>query len=211
MALQSLWYDTQLPKNIVSLIEEDLKDFDKNLENSRVGTAENGGIVEENVRDAKNAWIPDYHWSAGFIWHYVSKANRENFLYDIENISGSCLQYTVYDEGQFYSWHQDTGINGFYKPNVLIGQCDFQSNAENFICKETERIRKLSFSLQLSDNDEYDGGQFQLLDEGGKIYTAPKKRGTLIIFDSRASHRVRKVTRGTRKSIVGWIVGPRWK
>jgi PKHD-type hydroxylase len=75
----------------------------------------------------------------------------------------------------------------------------------------TERIRKLSFSLQLSDGDDYEGGQFQLMTESGKIYTAPKKRGTLIIFDARANHRVRKVTNGTRKSIVGWIVGPRWK
>jgi PKHD-type hydroxylase len=207
MASQSVWYDTQLPEEIVQIIESDLNIFDKDLHDSRVG---NGGI-EEKIRNAKNAWIPDSHWSSGFIWHYVCKANRENFLYNIENIQGSSMQYTVYDEGQFYNWHQDLGISGFYKPNVLPGQCNPEQNIEDHILRETERIRKISFSLQLSDADEYDGGQFQLLDEGGKIYTAPKKRGTLIIFDSRANHRVRKVTRGTRKSIVGWIVGPRWK
>jgi PKHD-type hydroxylase len=139
------------------------------------------------------------------------KANRENFLYDLTNIQGSSMQYTVYGEGQFYNWHQDLGISGFYKPNVLPGQCDPQSNAHDFITRETEYIRKLSFSLQLSDAEEYEGGQFQLLDETNRIYTAPKKRGTLILFDARASHRVRKVKNGTRKSIVGWIVGPRWK
>lgn len=207
MSFQSVWYDTSLPEEIVKILEKDLKIFDENLESSRIG----GGGLEEKVRNAKNTWIPDSHWTAGFIWHYVCKANRENFLYDIENIQGSSMQYTVYDEGEFYNWHQDLGISGFYKPNVLPGQCDPQQNAEDHILRETERIRKLSFSLQLSDSEDYDGGQFQLLDEGGKIYTAPKSRGTLIVFDARANHRVRKVTRGTRKSIVGWIVGPRWK
>lgn len=210
MAFEHLYYDTVLPEDVVSIIERDLKELDKNLEESRVGGAA-GGVLEENIRNAKNTWIPDSHWSAGFIWHYVAKANRENFLYEIENIQGSCMQYTVYGEGQFYNWHQDLGVSGFYKPDVLPGQCDPESNLVDFVSRETERIRKLSFSLQLSDGDEYEGGQFQLLGEGGKIYTAPKKRGTLIIFDARAAHRVRKVKSGTRKSIVGWIVGPRWK
>jgi predicted GIY-YIG superfamily endonuclease len=48
-------------------------------------------------------------------------------------------------------------------------------------------------------------------DENGKSYFAPKKKGVLIVFDSRAPHRVRKVTKGVRKSIVGWSVGPRWR
>ena len=33
----------------------------------------------------------------------------------------------------------------------------------------------------------------------------------MILFDSRTKHRVLKVTKGTRRSIVGWVVGPRWK
>jgi predicted 2-oxoglutarate/Fe(II)-dependent dioxygenase YbiX len=213
MAFQSAVFDTQLPEEVVSIIERDLVFSDEEFEDSRVGDAYSGtGELENKVRNAKNAWVPDTHWCAGFIWHYVCKANRENFLYDISNIQGSSMQYTVYDEGQFYTWHQDLGIHGFYKPNVLPGQSlDQNQNAFDFISRETEHIRKLSFSLQLSDSDEYEGGQFQLLDESGKIYTAPKKRGCLIIFDARSSHRVRKVTKGTRKSIVGWIVGPRWK
>ena len=93
MALQSVYYDTLLPEEVVSLMENDLKIFDEHLEDSRVGGGGEGGVVEENIRDAKNTWIPDTHWSAGFIWHYVMKANRENFLYDIANIQGSTMQY----------------------------------------------------------------------------------------------------------------------
>ena len=73
-----------------------------------------------------------------------------------------------------------------------------------------ELVRKLSFSLQLSDPDDYEGGNVQLLAEDGSSYIAPRKRGTIVLFDSRTQHRVLKVTKGTRKSIVGWVVGKRW-
>jgi predicted 2-oxoglutarate/Fe(II)-dependent dioxygenase YbiX len=62
-----------------------------------------------------------------------------------------------------------------------------------------ELVRKLSFSLQLSDPDDYEGGNVQLLDEAGQSYIAPRKRGTIVLFDSRTQHRVLKVTKGTRK------------
>ena len=51
----------------------------------------------------------------------------------------------------------------------------------------------------------------QLMDGAGKSYIAPRQRGCIILFDSRTPHRVLKVTKGTRRSIVGWVVGPRWK
>ena len=71
--------------------------------------------------------------------------------------------------------------------------------------------RKLSFAMQLSDPDDYEGGNVQLLDEAGNSYMAPRKKGCIMLFDSRTQHRVLKVTKGIRKSIVGWTVGPRWK
>jgi PKHD-type hydroxylase len=71
---------------------------------------------------------------------------------------------------------------------------------------------KLSVSLQLSDESEYEGGELQFLNTGqNSMYTAPKERGTIIIFDSRVKHRVRPIKKGARKSLVAWMVGPRWK
>ena len=74
--------------------------------------------------------------------------------------------------------------------------------------EKIEMVRKLSFAMQLSDPDDYEGGNVQFLDEFWNSYFAPRKRGTIVLFDSRTSHRVLKVTKGTRKSIVGWTVGP---
>jgi PKHD-type hydroxylase len=119
------------------------------------------------------------------------------------------MQYTRYGEGQFYGWHNDAGLATQYKP-VAIGNRE-QGRAQDFLNENLELVRKLSFAMQLSDPDDYEGGNVQLLDEMGKSYFVPRKRGTIVLFDSRTMHRVQKVKKGVRKSIVGWTVGPRWK
>ena len=143
------------------------------------------------------------------MWHYIERANRENFLYDLRCVDGESMQYTRYGEGQFYSWHNDAGLQTQYKPVSIGNRTD--GLGQDFLNENTEMVRKLSFVLQLSDPDDYEGGNLQLLDEAGKSYIAPRQRGTMILFDSRTMHRVLKVKSGVRKSIVGWTVGPRWK
>ena len=97
---------------------------------------------------------------------------------------------------------------------MTIGASESTTNEEyhkDKLSENYELVRKLSFSLQLSDPDDYEGGNVQLLDESNRSYIAPRNRGTIILFDSRTQHRVLKVTKGVRRSIVGWVVGPRWK
>jgi predicted 2-oxoglutarate/Fe(II)-dependent dioxygenase YbiX len=211
MAYQSIWYYTDLPKEIIEIIEKDIdNNFNKDIHQSKVGDGYEG-IVDKSKRNAKNAWIPTTHWVSGFLWHYVQRANRENFLYDLINIDGEALQYTVYNEGDYYGWHNDAGISSHYKP-VSVGNRGYgEEILQDFVNENCEKVRKLSFSLLLSDPNEYDGGNLQLMDETGKSYIAPRKKGVIVLFDSRTQHRVQKVTKGTRKSIVGWVVGPRWK
>lgn len=211
MAYQSIWFQTNLNPKVIDIIEEDLKDnFDPHLQDSRVGAGDYG-TVDRDKRNAKNAWVPTDHWIAGFVWHYVMRANRENFLYDLTNIDGESLQYTVYGEGEYYGWHNDAGLASYYKPMAGGNRGHGEAIAADFINENCEKVRKLSFSLLLSDPDTYEGGNLQLLDETGKSYIAPRQRGTIILFDSRAQHRVQKVTKGVRKSLVGWCVGNRWR
>ena len=66
--------------------------------------------------------------------------------------------------------------------------------------------RKLSMSLQLSDEKSYDGGDLILYYDQQK-YPTPKSKGTIIVFDSRITHEVTPVTRGERYSLVKWIHG----
>ena len=212
MAYQSIWYYTNIPKEIVDIIERDLTEqFDPQLHESRVGGGGDGGVLDKDKRNARNAWVPTTHWIAGFLWHYVTRANRENFLYDLTNIDGESLQYTMYGEGEHYGWHNDAGLSGQYKPVSAGNRGHGGEILQDFVNENCEKVRKLSFSLQLSDPEDYEGGNFQLMDETGRCYFAPRQRGTIILFDSRAMHRVLPVKKGVRKSIVGWTTGPRWK
>ena len=211
MAYQSIWYFSDIPTDIISIIEKDLSEsFDNKLQDSTIGEGDFGS-VDKDKRNAKNSWIPTSHWVSGFLWHYVMRANRENFLYDLTNIDGESLQYTVYGEGQYYGWHNDSGLSGLYKPKSIGNRGHGEEIMADFVNTHCEKVRKLSFSFLISDPDTYEGGNFQFLDESGKTYFAPRKRGTIILFDSRTQHRVLSVKKGVRKSIVGWVVGPRWK
>ena len=200
MAYQSIWYFTDLPEDVVEILDRDLyTNFDNKMQDSKLY----GSAINKEKRNSKNTWIPSTHWIAGFLWHYVQRANRENFLYDL-----TCI-------GEYYNWHNDSSIAVHYKPNgndIPAGESVNNQDAHvDYLNKNSELVRKLSFTLQLSDPNDYEGGNVQLLNDEGKKYIAPRQRGTIILFDSRTSHRVLKVTKGTRRSIVGWVVGPRWK
>ncbi len=206
MAFQSIWYTTELPKEQINILESDaVKNFEEKMLDSRL----HGDALNKDKRNSKNAWIPTTHWIGGFLWHYIERANRENFLYDIRNIDGESIQFTRYEEGQFYGWHSDAGLQTQYKP-VSAGNCA-DGLVQDFLNEKIELIRKLSVVVQLSDPEDYEGGNLQIMSEDGKSYFAPRQRGTVIVFDSRSQHRVLKVTKGVRKSLVAWVVGPRWR
>lgn len=198
MSMEALWYTTKMPPELISLVEKDLQQFDSSLQ-----TAITTSGVNLSVRDSKTTWINTTHWVAGLCYHYVLMANRQNFLYDIDGFDGETMQYTSYSPGEYYGWHQDTGLGSMSVPG--------EDAQEVFLMKNCERVRKLSFIMQLSNPDEYSGGEVQLMRDTGKTFFLPKERGTIIVFDSRTRHRAKAVKSGTRKSLVGWVSGPRWK
>ena len=56
--------------------------------------------------------------------------------------------------------HNDAGLSTQYKPVSLNNHSD--GRAQDFVEENIELVRKLSFSIQLSGPDEYEGGNFQL-------------------------------------------------
>jgi len=205
MANLACWNFTELPIDMIDILERDIKKLDSSLEKSVV----KGAGLDIQTRNSKNTWIDTSYWVGGWLWYYVSKMNRENFLYDIVDIDNGSLQYTHYGEGQFYTWHSDSDLDSHIKPEISYNSSD--NKAQDQIALAGEYIRKLSFTLQLSDPTDYRGGEVEFLDNSNNRFLAPKQKGTMIVFDSRVRHRVRKVKSGLRKSIVGWVVGPRWK
>jgi PKHD-type hydroxylase len=71
-------------------------------------------------------------------------------------------------------------------------------------------MRKLTAIIQLSDENDYDGGDFEFgitNSDGTDLVKGNRKQGTLIIFPSFLSHRVAPITKGYRYSIITWMEG----
>ena len=170
----------------------------------------NNNNFDTKIRNSKHTMIDTEHWIGGWLWYYIQKINRENFLYDLYDIDNSTIQYTRYDSGDFYDWHKDGDVDTCYKSNTIPSSGANLANDQ--VYSKGECVRKLSFSLQLSNEQDYKGGNLEFKTASYEpIVFAPKEQGTLIIFDSRVEHQVSKIESGTRKSIVGWVVGSRWK
>ena len=192
MANTCCWYETRIPESLMKSLIDDLDRVDENIFiKSQVNPY--NSEVKDSVRKSQHCWIPSGHWIGGFLWHYIRMANKDNFLYDISHIENDMIQYTQYNKGDFYKWHTDMDICDANEPDQLV--------------------RKLSFTVQLTNEDEYTGGNLEFADFDDSTYRfkVPKSRGTVIVFDSRTPHRVTPVESGIRKSLVGWVVGKRWR
>ena len=175
---------TAIDKDVVEVILNQYKKI--SLDQSTIFDNE----IHLPIRNSKHCWIATDNWISGMMKHFVEVANNSFFNYDLTQWT-SRIQYTVYDESKsHYSWHSD-----IIEPN-------FSSNL----------VRKLSISLLLSDPDEYEGGEFQIMHMGdNKMTTMKPPMGTAIIFSSTTRHRVRPIKSGKRISLVGWYGGPNFR
>ena len=183
---------TGIDKTIADYIINTLVEIDDdNLTDGKVSSDlenEEGSCIKK-LRDSKIHWIHPNHWVSGVMTHCILEANQKFFNYDLLSWTDH-IQYTKYDgKGSHYSWHCDTQTKG-----ILSNGCE---------------TRKLSISLLLSDPDEYEGGEFQIMHLGDRKMTTMKPPiGHAIIFPSTSRHRVRPIRSGVRRSLVGWYGGP---
>ena len=139
-------------------------------------------ILNKEVRDNKEVIINN-----------EKLKNKLKMVFELSNLS--IWKYNIqemekvkilrYENGGKYKWHTDCGA------------------------KETS-TRKLTAVVQLSDESRYKGGdlEFGITDETGKNnYTAKKTRGSITIFPAFLSHRVTPITKGTRHSLITWMLG----
>jgi PKHD-type hydroxylase len=143
------------------------------------------GTVDTTYRNSKIKWLPlsdETNFIYQKVFDLIKNANENMWNFNISFFKED-IQISEYNheyEGH-YDWHMDFGTNA--------------------------STRKLSISIQLSDPEEYEGGElnFQI---HKTILKAPNQKGTAIVFPSYLLHRVTKVTKGTRRSLVCWIHGP---
>jgi len=154
-------------------------------EESRLAAGEN----DLRTRNCKISWIypgEKSQWIFDTIIAGFVKLNQENYGFDLDQFEP--LQFTSYDAGR----------REFYGPHV---DC-----AYGIVSQMTSR--KLSMTVQLSDPDDYTGGDLKLLIGHKKPISVPRERGTVIVFPSNIMHEVTPVKSGRRYSLVTWAHGP---
>ena len=138
-----------------------------------------------NVRKNKVAWIKDDPTIQELQEWFFKEANKNAFGFNADYMPYP--QFGTYGKDDFYDWHYDV-------------------NWEQDLAYD----RKLSIVIQLSSPEHYEGGDFEF--QGGLPQVEGfRERGSVLVFPSYLTHRVTKVTKGVRHSLVNWMEGPRWR
>jgi PKHD-type hydroxylase len=140
-------------------------------------------------RRSFTSWIPSNVHTA---WIYerltsaVLQNNEKYFNFDLSMIEN--LQFTYYNSEE----------NGCYKAHVDPN------------CWKLPHNRKLSVVIQLSNPEEYEGGEL-LIYNSYEPTVIHKEMGMMVMFPSYTLHEVTPVTKGERYSLVGWVHGPAFR
>ena len=140
---------------------------------------------DSEARKSKIKWL---HLNSKTDWvKIVDMAIEANttWKFNLHSIIDS-IQYTeYYGGGGQYDWHVDIGPKNISH-------------------------RKVSVTIQLSDTNDYEGGDLELWTGSGH-FKLPRDKGVATFFPSFTMHRVTPVTKGIRKSLVLWIGGEHYK
>jgi PKHD-type hydroxylase len=135
-------------------------------------------VYDPDHRRSQSVWLSPEHYEELFrlVTNLFQKTNNESYRFSIYGMAP--IQILKYTPGCFFSEHFDLGLD----------------DAAN---------RKISLIVQLSDEADYEGGEFIL----SRRVTLPKTRGTACVFPSWFQHQVDEVQSGTRYSLAAWAKG----
>ena len=159
------------------------------LNDATVFGSDNPEIIKK-IRSSSVKWIPkndEWMWLYEKLMDMAATANNEVWKFNLIS-ANELIQYTEYYDTQegHYDWHQDIG------PGIGTQ-------------------RKVSITVQLSEADEYEGGDLEMWSGGDNVAVAERGAGVVFIFPSYMMHRVTKVTKGTRRSFVLWVGGDHYR
>ena len=166
--------------------------------NNKISSIQNRPNEKVRKSDVKFINFDNGMGQADWIFFRLNKIiediNNQFYNFDINGYES--FQYTVYHDHEKgrYDFHMDT-IMGNNMPDDMY------------------ETRKLSMTFLLNEPGvDFEGGDFQINSGQEKdAETVPLNKGRIIIFPSFMIHRVNPVTKGTRKSIVIWVVGPKFR
>jgi len=159
-------------------------------EKFKMSTGKTLSSTNETKRNSNVTFIDDHVILKEFLDVTKRINNNASWNFNIDTIEP--LQYGEYNQTQEYGWHVDQHNKPY----------------------SDGKVRKISFSIFL--NDDYTGGEFDLELHSPSVknrYETFSKLplNTALFFQSDYWHRVRPVTKGVRKSLVGWVLGPEFR
>ena len=188
-----------LPQSLPDMITDDIKKIALNYEETDGAVGGLPGIqlpnVDMEVRRVKQRWLPINFEETKKIHtlctEIFEEANRRCFGVDITKIFEMFYGEYHGDDKGFYREHRDSSLG---------------SNGDL-------HDRKLSLTIQLSNSDEYEGGDFVFYDNAFEHpdKEALRQKGMAFVFPSFLLHGVQPVTKGTRKCLVAFMEGPAWQ
>ena len=187
------------------IFEKDLKEnyCDKIIQEAEKIKKQKAGVgyknkSNKNIRKSNLVWL-NKPWIFETLFPYIEKANMNsgwNFQIDCYEK----IQYTSYDKGHYYNWHCDSWPTPYGPEEGSL----------------SGKIRKLSAIVLLSDEKDFKGGELEFdyrnKDKENKEKVKNfKGKGTVIVFPSFLWHKVHKLTKGNRKTLVFWVCGDPYK
>lgn len=158
-----------------------------------IGNGNGEEILDDGYRRSKIKFIHAGDWRFEYIfdllWKTAISANNDFFMFHISRLN--FVQFAEYD----------ANYKGEYKNHHDV----FWLNDDDFY------HRKLSCVIQLSNPNDYAGGDLQLVE--AKFTPPPedvRAQGTITYFPSFLRHQVTPVTRGKRYSLTAWFEGRKW-
>jgi PKHD-type hydroxylase len=156
----------------------------------RTGVLELGNDTdsyETNNRDIAYIRPADHSkWLYDLLFPIALEANKQFYHFDIDIVTDP-IHYVVYPEdGGHLDWHMDVGGFGVNK-------------------------RKLAMTVQLSDPNDYEGGDLQIWGGGKEPISVKRNKGDVSVFPTFLLHRVTPITRGQRKILVFWTGGRQFR
>lgn len=150
-------------------------------EDAKIGSTESFvGVINKKVRDVKKVSLPAWNGLGAQMAGMGLSANQQAWKFDVTH-SNQC-DYLIYD------------VDGHYRAHV-----------DTFLDPTQPECRKLTVLAFL--NEDFEGGRLFLQNGDVKSYP-PQSAGTILVFPSFVLHGVEPVTKGIRRSIVTWLVGP---
>lgn len=181
-------FDTGINSDMIKNIIDTVTKKSPKMEPALVGFEE--PILDKKIRNCEVTPIVKTHWINGLLDYYVRSVNDEVYDYDLVNWHSE-LQFLHYSgKGAGYVWHCDNGVE------------------ENEI-----GVRKITVILGLSDPNDCEGGELQVIMSGnhGRVDRLKLELGDCVMFPSTSLHRVTPLKSGERSVIVGWYGGPEFR